>query len=32
LGWLLIGVMINGLWALMEMITVETDASGVQMV
>ncbi len=32
LGWLLIGVMITGLWALVEMITVETDASGVQMV
>lgn len=32
LGCLLIGVMITGLWALVEMITVETDASGVQMV
>lgn len=32
LGWLLIGVMITGLWALVEMITVETDASGMQMV
>lgn len=32
LGWLLIGVLFTGLWALVEMITVETDASGVQMV
>jgi len=28
----LIGVLFTGLWALVEMITVETDASGVQMV
>lgn len=32
LGWLIIGVVITGLWALIEVITVDTDATGVRMV
>lgn len=31
LGWLIIGVVITGLWALIEIITVDTDAAGVRM-
>ncbi|WP_275426998.1 hypothetical protein [Stenotrophomonas maltophilia] len=32
LGWLFIGLLITGLWALIEIITVDTDAAGVRMV
>jgi len=32
LGWLFIGLLITGVWALIEIITVDTDAVGVCMV